>query len=36
MGGVGHVIFNPVDWSTQQLELLANEVRPHILKALAK
>jgi hypothetical protein len=36
MGGVGHVIFNPVDWSFEQLELLANEVRSYILKALPK
>jgi hypothetical protein len=35
MGGVGHVIFNPVDWSIEQLELLANEVRPRIQKELA-
>jgi probable F420-dependent oxidoreductase len=34
MGGVSHVIFNPVDWSMSQLELLASEVRPLILKEL--
>jgi probable F420-dependent oxidoreductase len=34
MGGVSHVIFNPVDWSMSQLELLAGEVRPLILKEL--
>jgi alkanesulfonate monooxygenase SsuD/methylene tetrahydromethanopterin reductase-like flavin-dependent oxidoreductase (luciferase family) len=36
MDGVGHVIFNPCDWSISQLELLANEVRPLALKALQK
>lgn len=36
MDGVGHVIFNPVDWSVAQLELLANDVRPRIEKALAR
>jgi probable F420-dependent oxidoreductase len=35
MGGVGHVIFNPVDWTYEQLEVLANEVRPRVQKALA-
>jgi hypothetical protein len=34
MGGVSHIIFNPVDWSMSQLELLAGEVRPLILKEL--
>lgn len=34
MGGVGHIILNPVDWSIEQLELIASEVRPHILKGL--
>lgn len=36
VGGVGHVIFNPVDWSLEQLELLASEVRPRIIKGVAQ
>ncbi|MNC88743.1 hypothetical protein D3C83_45920 [compost metagenome] len=36
MQGAGHVIFNPVDWTLEQLEMLAGEVRPLIQKALAR
>lgn len=36
MGGVAHCIFNPVDWTIEQLEMLANDVRPRIEKALAR
>ena len=36
MDGVGHVVFNPVDWSMEQLEMLANDIRPLIQKALAR
>lgn len=36
VGGVGNVIFIPVDWSIEQLELLANQVRPRTEEALAQ
>ena len=33
-GGVGQVVFNPVDWSMEQLDLLAGDVRSHITAQL--
>ncbi len=35
-GGVQHIVFNPVDWSREQLELLAGDVRQHIEKGLMR
>jgi alkanesulfonate monooxygenase SsuD/methylene tetrahydromethanopterin reductase-like flavin-dependent oxidoreductase (luciferase family) len=33
-GGCEHIILNPVDWSLEQLELMAGEVLPRVMKGL--
>ena len=33
LGGVEHVVLNPLDWSVEQLELLAGEVLPRVARA---
>ena len=35
-GGCEHVILNPVDWSMEQLHLMAEEVLPRVTKGLKK
>jgi probable F420-dependent oxidoreductase len=35
-GGCEHVILNPVDWSMEQLHLMAEEVLPRVIKGLNK
>lgn len=35
-GGCEHIILNPVDWSYEQLELMASEVLPRVRKELEK
>ena len=34
LGGCEHLIMNPVDWSTEQLYLLAGDVLPRVVKGL--
>ena len=33
-GGCEHLIMNPVDWSMEQLDLLAGDVLPRVVKGL--
>ena len=32
LGGCEHIVLNPLDWSLEQLELLAGEVLPRVVK----
>ena len=32
LGGCEHIVLNPLDWSMEQLELLANEVLPRVAR----
>jgi len=32
LGGCEHIVLNPLDWSVEQLELLANEVLPRVAR----
>ena len=32
LGGCEWIVLNPLDWSTEQLELLAGEVLPRVAK----